>query len=212
MQPNSNQNPTSPTPPIKDPYDFIFNAPQKQFSPLGNITRGGGFRTKLIFIIGAAILIVLILVIGKALLGGSSNNLNLPSMYAIESEQQQLITAVSYANQNDPSSNYGNFSSTTLAVIINDQLQLTRLLTKNGIKLNPKLIILKPQVIEELSASLQTDNFEPTYLQVITNQLQIYQSELSSGYRLNNSPLIRKYLTADYQHVQMLQKMLTLAT
>ena len=165
-------------------------------------------KSKLVF--GLIVLLVLIILIAglKSVLSGPSD-VNLPSLYGVLSEQQELINLTTIGGQQSVSQRYLNFSFTTLGSVTTDQTNLTTLLTANHYTINTTNLVLQPSLDSALNQAAQQSNFDPTYGPMMQAQLNKYQQLLSQAYSLNKSNVVRSYLSADYTNTKMLIKMLS---
>lgn len=206
MQPNDYSQPSysPPSSPAGDPYAFL-NQTNQSPSPL-NLIKGKSFKTKMLLIIFVFLVIVIILAIVKSILS-SNNALNMPSMYAVLSSQQEINTLASTGTQSSTSQSYLNFSYTALATSATNETKLSSLLNANGYKLNPALIVTQPNLTNQLTQAQQNSTFDATYGPIISAQLQNYRTVLVNAYKLNKSPVIREYLNTDYQNAGLLIKM-----
>jgi len=206
MQPNDYPQPSysPPSPPSVDPYDFLKQTNQPS-SPL-NLMKGKSFKFRILLIVLAFLVIVIILAIVKSILS-SNSGLNMPSMYAVLSSQQEINTLALTGSQSSTSQSYLNFSYTALATSATNELQLTALLKANGHQLNPALIVTQPSLAAQLTQAQQNSTFDASYGPMISAQLQNYRTVLVNAYKLNTSPVIREYLNGDYLNAGLLIKM-----
>ena len=202
MEPNFNPSPHPPS----DPYAFLNES--KRTSPLTVLTNLSG-RGKIFFGLGLVIFLIIVLALAKSLFGGNSG-INVTSLTIALSEQQELINLATTGTQQSQvmSQSYLNFSYTTIASVTTDAMQLNKLLTYNGIKINPNIYTQQPSVNTELKQVEQTSNFDSTYSTVMKQQLDFYKKDLSQAYNLNKSAVVRSYLTKDYKNTMALIKML----
>lgn len=207
MDPNGYQTPSpAPTPPQQtNPYAFLYEAPKKQ-SPLPNFAGGSKIKRLVVVLVGLAVLVVLALGF-KAILGTSSP-VDSGSLYSVLGEQVELIGLANTATQDTQNQQYLNLTFTILGSVTNDKHALVTLLTQNGIKLDPKQLVLQPNADKQLAQAQQTASFDTTYIPVMKQQLELYQQDLANAYTKNKSTLLKKYLKTDYANSVLLLKML----
>ena len=209
MQPNGYPAPSypsaTPTPPATDPYAFL-NQSSKPPSRLPSLFKNtASFKLRLLMVLIIALFLILVLYIVKSVLVVSP--LNLASLETVLSEQQTLSSLATTGSQSASSQSYLNFSFTALASANSDQSSLIILLAHNNIKINPAQLAVQPGPVSQLTKAQQISTFDAVYGQVMSQQLQLYKTDLQSAYKLNQSLVIKKYLTTDFNHVQLLETM-----
>ncbi len=206
MQPTQN-----PYQPQVDPYAFLNQAGKSRYSfnPLKNLFSGGNgssFKRKLMLFGGVVIALIILIVILKIALGGNSN-INLPSIYAVLGEEQEIINLSQSGQQSSSQANL-NFAYTALGSVTTDQTNLTKLLSKNGIGVSPGQLILQPSADNQLKQASASGDFDSVYVSVMQTQLKLYQSNLAKAYSLTSSSVLKSYLNQDYKNAALLLKML----
>ena len=157
--------------------------------------------------IGLVVLIILILVLKSVF--GSNRSVNMPSIYSVLGQEQELINLSTTGSQQSSSSqSYLDFSQTTIASVTTDQNKLITLLSSNGIKVSLRNYVLQPAADAKLTQAIQDSNFDPVYSSVMYTELKLYQTDLSNAYSLNKSAILRSYLKSDYHNTVLLLQML----
>lgn len=195
--------------PVVDPYAFLNETKHASgFNGFGSF-RNMSFRAKLIATVGGGIVLIILLLVLKSIFG-TSHAVNMPSMYQVLGEQQELINLSTIGSQQTSQSSptYLNFSATELASASTDQAKLVKLLAANGIKVSTNNYVLQPSADAALNQAIQVSNFDPVYASVMQTQLKLYQSDLSNAYNLSTSTLLKSYLRSDYSNSVLLMKML----
>jgi predicted outer membrane protein len=202
MPPNINSQYTPPT----DPYAFL-NEPSKKRSLINLFwNRNMSMRGRLIII---TVVLVVLLIITFALKSVLTHPIvNLPSVYAVLSEQQELVNLATTGTQQSSNQSFLNFSYTAIATATTDQSTLFRLLAANNIAVNPNQYVIQPNAANELTQAEADSEFDSTYPNVMQAQLKLYQAVLNNAYMQNTSAVLKGYLKKDYQNCQLLIDML----
>jgi len=196
----------TPVQPVTPQYNDQFNFLNESHSPKINFNQfSGNLKGRIIVVsIGAFILLIAFLIFSSLL--SNNSTVNLPSLTTVVGEQIELQNLANTGAQQ--SQNYLNLAYTTLGSVDTNHQQLTSLLTKNGLSINPAQIVGQPNITNQLNQAQQISNFDNVYAQVMKQQFSLYLSDLSNAYKLNPSKIIRSYLSTDYQDTQLLIKML----
>ncbi len=163
-------------------------------------------RGRLIII---TVVLVVLLIITFALKSVLTHPIvNLPSVYAVLSEQQELVNLATTGTQQSSNQSFLNFSYTAIATATTDQSTLFRLLAANNIAVNPNQYVIQPNAANELTQAEADSEFDSTYPNVMQAQLKLYQAVLNNAYMQNTSAVLKGYLKKDYQNCQLLIDML----
>ena len=202
MPPNINNQYTPPT----DPYAFLNETSKKR--PLSNLfgNRNISMQGRLVIVVVALIVLLIIVFALKSILTHPS--VNMPSVYAVLSEQQELISLATTGTQQSHNQSFLNFSYTAIATATTDQSKLIKLLAANNITVNGNQYVTQPNVAQELTQAEAVSAFDSTYPSVMQAQLKLYQADLNNAYLQNASAVLRGYLKQDYQNCQLLIDML----
>jgi arsenate reductase-like glutaredoxin family protein len=193
--------------PSVDPYAFLNETRKPKKFSFGSFN-GLSTQGKLIALgVGLVVLIVLLLILKSVF--GSSQSVNMPSLYAVLGQEQELINlSTTGSQQPSASQSYLNFSQTVVASVSSDQNNLLTLLSSNGIKVSSSNYLLQPTADAKLTQAIQDSNFDPVYSSVMNTELKLYQADLSNAYSLTKSKVLRSYFKTDYNHTVLLFKML----
>jgi hypothetical protein len=222
MQPNQNLSPspnmTTPTSnSVPEPdYNFILQPPQKR-PKLKMISGNGSPLSRLVMVLVGFLILLILFSLVKSLLSTSPFNTN--DLLSVVQRQSEIahILSTDLATNNEQTSlntNNQNFAATALLSINSSQSQIINYLTTNKVKLKTTQIqvILDPSLDNQLSSSLQSNNFNQTFNQIMQNQLSLYELELSTAYKSTSGPKGKILLKSTYQGAQLLNKQLNLPT
>ncbi len=189
------------TPPAN--YDFILNpAPQKQPLKLG---LPGSWRSKLgIGIIALVALIILISIIGSLTKGSS----NLPYMESVVEDQQELIHVLTNAySVPDISSNNKTFVATAVVTLGSNTSVLQSYLKNIGSPMPAKYLKLKinKTVDQEMSSAETAGNFNQSFAQIASGQLNTYLSDLLTDLNKTAGRRGRSLLISQINQAKLLQ-------
>lgn len=204
MQPNN-----SPQQPPADPYAFL-NEVRKP-KPLQNLFSGfggGSLKTKLVLGLVVILIVIVLIAVLKAAFSGNSQ-INTPSLYAVMSEQQELINLASIGSSQAQNPVNQDLAASLTGVLTTDQGKLINLLDYNHIKVNTAQFVLQPSVDNRLNQLQQSSSFDPLFTSVIEQQFGYYKSDLTNAYNLNINTVVRSYLKTDYANLNLLMKMLS---
>lgn len=202
MPPNINNQYTPPT----DPYAFL-NEPNKKRSMSNLLLKGNMSMQGRLIIIALILLVLLIMVFAlKSVLTHPS--VNLPSIYAVLSEQQELVNLATTGTQQSHNQSFLNFSYTAIATATTDQSKLLRLLAANNIPVSANQYVIQPNAAHELTQAEANSEFDSTFPGVMQAQLKLYQADLNNAYMQNTSAVVKGYLKQDYQNCSLLIDML----
>ena len=137
-----------------------------------------------------------------------SSNFNLPSLNVVLYDQQVLIDLTNSYSQQSSNQISQSASYTILGTLTTDENALTKLLTYNNQKVNVSLYSIPGNITNQISQSVQINNFDQTYQSILISQLTSYSRTLQQAYVLNKSPVIKSYLNTDFNHAKMLYQML----
>jgi hypothetical protein len=183
-------------------YDFITSPeqPKRRLSLPG----GDSKLKKVLFAAGGLLVLMIIFVVLKGVLAGSSN---LPLFVGIAEDQQELIHLVTNAKQQpDLSSDNQNFVATAQLSLSSSQSDLLKYLAANHKKVVPKQLGLKISTAtdEQLTAAASAETYNQTFKDVMKTKLTGYSNNLKQAYRQTTGKKGRAQLSADYDQAQLL--------
>lgn len=187
-------------------YDFIVTpgaaAPKRKFSlPFG----GDSFITKVLFLLGGAVVLMIIVTVAINLLFGGRNNTGALVLLA---QNQQEIVRVSSLGKNASSQPVKNAAINTALSVKSQQRDWLEFLSKRGTSPKPEELNLKKDASTDsrLEAAEQTSTFDSTYTSVMRTLLEEYANELKTVYDGTSSQQQRPLLSTHYNEVQLLLK------
>jgi len=203
MQPSS---PGQPPHPLQS-YDFILN-PEKPVGksklPIPLPGPGSSMAQRLLFVIGGAFVLILILAVGASLLfGGSNSSTDITDLAATQTE---IIRVVGLSDQAAKSPDTRAFAASTNAVVESDLAALETAAKGAGIKVNPKLLLSKkdPKVDAALQSATENGRFDEAFTEVLTTKLTAYSKEMSGIYPKIKNKKVKAALDSAYSSTTIL--------
>jgi hypothetical protein len=191
----------------KEPYAFITN-PDNPSAKLPSFLSGKSLPLRIAIIGGAAIALLIILVILKSLFGGSSN---LTQFKAVLQDQQELIHLTTNALQPQTgqsllSDNYQNFGANTQLTATSDKQQLLKYLAKNKELVPPQQLNLKVSktIDNQLIAAAASGNYSSVFSQIMSDQLNTYKADSRQAYLSSSGINGRTLMNGDYKQALVL--------
>ncbi len=200
--------------PTVEPYDFIMNPGQTKpkAALLPNLNSG---LKKAVFVIVLVFIVIVVLSVGKNLLGGPS----IASTFASVAQDQQAMIHItsslsSGSKQQTLSVTSQNFAATANSSLVSSQVQLFNYLANNKQKINPKVLNLKinPTFDTQLSQSSASGTFEHTFQQIMKTELTSYMNDLNHTYEKTTGKNGRTLLVNDYTQAKLLLDQLNQAS
>ena len=161
MQPNGQMPPAQTQ---QNPYDYIINPGTP---PKNSFANGSGKPKKIVmvaFVLGGLLLVV----IGIAVFSSLTSK-NYESIVGLAQRQQEIIrvSELGLKDANDPSARV--YLSTVHSVTISEQNATVAFLSKKGLKVDSKILVLKKDTSTD--TSLQTAKQNNTFDQVVLTKL-----------------------------------------
>jgi len=203
--PTSGQTPPQypqPYGPTDDPYRFIMEPPKKP-KAAGRGIGGNPFIIKLLFIIGAAM--VLMFAAGIAVNFFFSKKTNIQDIVTITQVEQELVRVGSQGT-NAADQSIKNASVTTSATLTTQQQQWITFLAQRNRKVPPKELVLKKSAAtdQRLNQAQQTSTFDLVFAQIMRAQLQSYAALLKTASNNASNKDEKILLAQQYDDVQLL--------
>ncbi len=193
--------------PSGNPYDFIMNPGQPQKAGPGKLLSVGGgnsFIVKLVMIIGGAIvLMIAVAILVNVLTGSKTNTTDLVTLAQTQTEIARVAGEGAAQGTTDATK---NVAISTQLTISTQQAQLSKYLASVGKKVSPKDLGLKKnaQTDTQLTEAQANSTYDLVFGQVLTNQLNGYESMLKQYYATATSNTVKSLLATDYQQAQLL--------
>ncbi len=212
MPPASSGAPAPPNPSQSPDYSFIMSPPE---APKSNKVPSSNSLWKRLVLIFAVLVIVLILF--SVVKNFLSNSPNQSALIGVAQDQQVLIHLTSTASQqqqggeNSLSTGTQNLVATTEPVMVTAQGSLLNYMKNNGMKVKSKQLTLKISgaTDSQISASVSAGTYDPTFRQIMQNELGTYEQDLRHAYSLTKGPKGRQLLSNQYNGAQLLLQQLT---
>jgi len=186
-------------------YDFIVNYGKSQSN---NWLVNAPLKTRLLVAGVGAVILLLIVWVGIALLTGSGNTD--VSNVVILAEEQTELSRISQ----DPVANATQESTQNLAVTIqlslsSDQQAFVSYLTGFGAAPSPQVLATKQnkQTDAQLAAAKTAGTYDQTYISVAQQELTSYAKGLKQAYNASTDAKGRQLLNSAYEHAQLLLDM-----
>lgn len=182
-------------------YDFIVNPtkPKKPGFSLGK----DPFITKVVFILGGAVvLMVVIWLVVTLAFNSSSNTATLVSL----SQRGEEIVRIGALGTDAGSQAVKNAAMNTQVSVKSQQVKLLADLKANGRELKSAELALKKDASTDtrLQQAKQTNTFDKTYSEVMRAQLTAYAGELKTAFDNESNSPRRQALATHYNDVQLL--------
>lgn len=192
-------------PPPTNNYDFILN-PQKpaKKSNLGDVS-SNPFIMKIAFILGGALVVMIILAVTVNLFFSKKTNLEVLVSLA---QTEQEVVRISDMSNNATDQTVKNAAINTSVTIKTQQQEWVAFLAKHKRKVETKELSLKrnPATDNKLTLAKQTSTFDTAYTSVMRTQLQAYIAALKTTYQGATSKQERALLGEHYSEAQLLLK------
>lgn len=183
-------------------FDFIMNPEQP--SKRGFNFGGSSLLIKVGVIAGGILILVVLFSILRGVLGGSSN---MTAYTVVVQDQQELIhlTAGASTQQGLTTSNQ-NFLATASTSLTSSQNKTLTYMSKNGLKVKPKVLTLKisKSTDDQLSAAASAGTYNATLKEVMNSKLKAYQRDLQQTYNQVNGKLGRAMLSDQFDQASLL--------
>lgn len=209
MQPN-NQQPQNVVQPSNSPggndYDFIQNTPSTPNKP--SLFSGNNTLQRVLVVAALLVIVLVILGIGKSLLGGKSNS---PQMIAVAQSQQQVIALSTNALEVPGLSiENRNFAITAKLSVASDQRTILKYLSSKKVKTNAALLSKTndAKASKKLTDSIANNTYNENFKIIMKEKMQLYQDSLVTAYRSVSAPKSKATLNSMSESNDLLIKML----
>jgi hypothetical protein len=185
-----------------DPYRFIMEPP-KRAKPKAAGIGGNPFIMKLVFFLGAAVVVMIAAAVVVNVFFGSKTNVQ--DIIDIAAAEQELIR-ISGKGADASDQSVKNAAVNTQATLTTEQQEWVTYLAKLGKKASPKQLALKKNTATDtqLTQALATSTFDLKFSQVMRSELQDYASQLKTTYSRATGKQEKALLEKHYKHVALL--------
>lgn len=192
---------------VQPDYDFIFNSGQKKSRLKLNLA-GKSFTTRIIVVAGGFLFLLIVFLVFKSILSGSSPaTVDFDSIVA---EQSQIIHIVNsdLVNQNTTLNNANQaFSQTALITMNSYRSSLLKFLSANGVKVGSAYLnYYNKQIDTQFSSAVTSANFNSVFQNVMSQQLINYNNDLIKTYSNVTNNQGRALLQSQYRGIQLLTR------
>lgn len=181
------------------PYDFIMNP--SVMPPKKSLGRPGG--SKLAYIAGGGILLIVAVFAALSFAGGSSNS---PALIRIAQQQAEIarVAALNYSDIN--SSSVKSFVISAQLTATSEQTEYLQYLAKNGAKIGAKQIALgmNSKTDTAFEAAKSSGALDTTIESTLQEQLHQYQQTIQSAYGTTENPNTKALLKNFYDETTVL--------
>lgn len=186
-------------------YDFILNPEKSQKRKFLGGLGGDTFITKVVFIVGGAIVLMVVLAVVVNLFFGSKTNLD--TVVALTKTEQE-IARLSAAGEDASNQEIKNSAINTQLVITSHQRSWLTFLGKRGREVKKEELNLGKDTSSDkrLETAKQTSTFDTTYNTLMRSGLTAYASSLKNAYQGASNKQERELLNKHYKDVQLLLK------
>ena len=173
----------------------------------GTQSRGPNQKTIILFVVGAAALVVILALIIFSLAFGGKGGSTAP-LVSLAQQQTEMARIAKLANDSNQLSSQDarNFSRTTQLTLTSDKAELVSFLARNGKKLNTKQLGAKQSAATDsaLSAAGASGTYDSTLTGILQTQLKTYQSNLTQAYNGASSASEKALLKTEFTNATLL--------
>ena len=196
-------------------YSFITNPSSTK--PKRFNLNGSSMKIKILVIIGGVIILWILFSVISSLLANPiyntadftsvlQNQAELIHIFSVDTSTTQELSSLTPTNQ--------GLVNSALLVFTSDQNRTLAYLKSNGTVINPILLTqgINPSYDTELTNSLQTNEFNQVFDQIVKAQLNQYAKILNQTYTSTKGPKGKAMLRSEYSNVNLINKQINLAS
>lgn len=193
----------SPAPKPENNYDFILNPKQPQKRGLFGKLNGDPFITKIAFIVGGAVILMVVLALVVNFFFGSKSNTD--SIVSVAQNEQEIVR-LSALGKDASSQQIKNAAINTAVSIKSQQNEWLAFLNKHNreVKLDELNFEKDDSTDKRLKNAEQTSTFDVTYSTVMRSMLETYATSLKTVYDASSNQQERSILNDHYNEAQLL--------
>lgn len=204
--PPSQQFPPPPLPPKTphDPYKFIMEPPKKAKAiGVGTDLSKNPFIMKIIFLVGSAVVLMIVAGVLINIFFGSRNNLG--DIIVLTETQQEIMRVAARSSESTDQTTKNAAITAQLAVTTQQQEWLT-FLAKRGKKVGSEELSAKQNATtdQRLTQAKATSTFDITFVQIMRTQLEAYAGALQDAYNNASSKTEKTLLAEHFKATQLL--------
>ena len=173
----------------QNPYDFILNSSnQPKKSGLGHFLSSPQNKTQRIIFIAAGGVILLMLALIVFSLIFSSGGGNRDQLLGLAQRHAELVRVSDIGLEKSRDSEARNLAATTKLSLQSSQSNLMTIVNKTGKVGNKELSAGQdPETDKALEAAERNNRFDEAFIQILSDQLQEYQTELKATHSASSS-------------------------
>jgi hypothetical protein len=203
MQPQ--QLPATPPPANGDQYDFI-----RQYGrqPTGTGNNNVSFVGRILIVAGGAVVLIVLAIVFVKLLAGPKDP-TIPLLTSIAQQQNELARVSAEPTSDAATQPTLNFANTTALSLQSDQQSLISLLATAGKTPDAATLGATQHTATDatLTAAKANGTYDSVFIGIAQAQLTAYQQSLQQAFKAAQSNKEKQWLTAAYNHAQLLQQM-----
>lgn len=187
----------------EEAFDFIVN-PEIERPKRSIIPTGSSLPVKIAFFGSALVVVMIVFVVAKSLIGGSSTS---PSYVSIVQDQQELIHLTTVAErQRDLSVANKNFVATASLSLSSSQAAMINYLAQNGKKIKSDQINIRisKTTDAQLASAAAAATFNESFKQVMKTKLTAYTRQLQQAYQESTGEKGKAILSDEYTQANLL--------
>lgn len=164
---------------------------------------GNSFGLKIGFIVGGAVLLMVIVSVALSFI---PNNFNGADLTALAQAQNGLYATCNDALTNSKTQDTKNFASNCSISLTTEQADLVAYAGERGLKLDKKVLDLgvKAENKTALKASIAASTYDETFSTMAQSQLELYAAKIRATFKTAKSAEQKKLLTDEFATVQLL--------
>jgi hypothetical protein len=186
-------------------YDFIVNPGSPPKKPLIPKVGGGSFAMKLIFLVGGAVILIILMWIVGNILGGSK--VNTADIITL-TQMQEEISRVADQGKDATAQNLKNTAMGTKLSAVSQQQAWLEFLGAEGVEVDDKELALKKNdaTDAQLEEAKSSSTFDLAFNEIMETYLQDYADTLKTDFAKAADETERTLLSNHYAQVQLLLK------
>ena len=203
---NTDMDPQPVSPQPTNNYDFILNPEKQQKRKLFGAADGkSGFITKIAFLVGGAVVVMIVIAVLVNLIFGSKTNLD--SIVSLTQTEQEIIR-LSGEGKDAVSQDVKNPAINTKLTVASHQKAWLAYLSKHKREVKKDELNLKKSAASDrkLTLAQQTSTFDTTYTTLMRSSLTDYAKAIKTAYDGTSSKQQREILNKQYRDAVVLLK------
>jgi len=186
-------------------YDFILNPEKPQKRGLLGGLGGDSLIAKIVFLIGGAVIFMVVMAVVINLFFGSKTSLD--TLVGIAQTEQEIVRLGSLSKDATDQAVKNASLNTQLTVKSHQQVWLAFLAERSRTVKSEELVLKRDSATDKkLRVADQTSTFDTTYTTVMKAQLEAYSAALKTAYQGASNKKEKELLAKHYDDVKLLLK------